>query len=185
MASPAYKRSRMARRTVPSGRHQGTGAEKEGAGTSLLVLVFSRRHDAVPIWGAGAHRSTAVDVLPSGSRRGFRERAVHHDPGAVRMADPVGALVVGESFGLHGVRPSFQRPVPQVLPKATRADVGERRTAAVPDAGVSDSADTCCPGTRCRTSRPRWALRYQRRFPSSAVPFCCSCAEAKTLPAAP
>src|SRR5450759_25953 len=97
----------MVRRTVSSGRHQSAGAEEESTATSLLVLVFPGRHDAVPIWSAGPHGSAAVDVLPSGSRRSFRERAVHHDPGAVRMADPVGVLVVGESAGLHGFRPPF------------------------------------------------------------------------------
>ena len=32
-------------------------------------------------------------------------------------------------------RPPFQRPLPEVLPQAARTDVGERHTAAVPDAG--------------------------------------------------
>src|ERR1039457_3324856 len=125
----------MVRRAVPSARSQGTGAKKEGPGTPLLVLVFSRRHDAVPFWCAGPHRRFVMAVLPPGSRRSLRERAVHHDPGAVWMAYPVGALVVGESVGVHGVRPPFQRALSAVLPKAARADLGERHTAAVPDAG--------------------------------------------------
>ena len=48
--------------------------------------------------------------------------------------DPVDSLVVGQSADLHGIRASVQRAVLEVVSQATRADLGERHTAALPDA---------------------------------------------------
>ena len=53
MASPATSVREWLDERFPLDDLKALAQEKEGAGTSVLVLVFSRRHDAVPIWGAG------------------------------------------------------------------------------------------------------------------------------------
>src|SRR5664280_563015 len=61
---PGHKRSRVARRAIPSGRHQGTGPEEDGADTPIFVLVFFGRYDVVSLRSAGPYRRPAAVVLP-------------------------------------------------------------------------------------------------------------------------
>ena len=91
--------------------------EEDCSSPPALLLVLPRRHHSLPVRHPGGDRDPAASVLPARRQRGFRERAVHHDPGAVWLADSVHPLLVRQPDDLYCVCAHVQRAVPQGLPQ--------------------------------------------------------------------
>ena len=121
---------------LASGRAHRAVQPQDRSHASTVLLVLFRRHHAVSLHRPGAHRDPAAPVLPPRRQRGLRKRAVHHDAGAVWLADSFHPLLVGQPDDLHGLRAHVQRAVSQGLPQAQRADVGQRHAAALSGHGI-------------------------------------------------
>src|SRR5208337_3073591 len=80
-------------------------------------LAAPLRKKTVPVRHPGGDRNPAAVVLQARSERGLRERAVHHDSGAIWLADSVDPFLVGELNDFYRLRAHVQRAVPEGIPQ--------------------------------------------------------------------
>ena len=104
--------------TRPSRQHRSSFAYYLGG---MTLFLFGMQV------GTGA---LLLLYLPAERERSVRERAVHHDARAVRLAGSIDSCVVGEPDGGGRGRAPFSVAVPPFLSPAARAHLGERRAAA-------------------------------------------------------
>src|SRR5208337_2180556 len=92
-------------------------AEENCSSPPPLLLVLPRGYHSLLVRDPGADRDPAASVLPAGRQRGLRERAVHHDPGALWLAGSFHPLLVSQSHDFYCLCAHVQRAVSQSLPQ--------------------------------------------------------------------